>query len=483
MVDSGQWAFVPGQPSAGSTAPLWTALLAVGYAAGLPFRLWAYALGVLCLAGTALAGMQLAEVLWSPQKLAGDRPGTGQAAWILGLGLAVEWHLVWAALSGMETLLFTLLALLLWTRTARDPLRRPLLTGLLAGALILARPEGILAAILAGLGTLLAAGLDCQWRRGIKAGALLAGGAALLVVPYLAFNLRLSGNVWPNTLYAKQAEYAVLLAQPLLVRLGRVALAPLVGGQILLLPALIWAAGCAARQVWRAVFHSPFADQKERPGPESRAVGRVLPLVWAIATVGVYALRLPVTYQHGRYLIPVIPLLLVYGFGGLLHVRQRCAGGRGPGLRTARVLSKAWFVSTIVLFAAFSFLGARAYAADVAIIEEEMVAAAHWLDEHTRPDAVIAAHDIGAVGFFAQRPLLDLAGLVNPEVVPFVRDEQRLLAWMAEQSADYLVAFPSWYPLLVADSQVVEVHCTDAAVTVEQGGENICVYTLRFSGQ
>ena len=29
---SGEWAFVPGKPSGGSTAPLWTGLLAVGFA-------------------------------------------------------------------------------------------------------------------------------------------------------------------------------------------------------------------------------------------------------------------------------------------------------------------------------------------------------------------------------------------------------------------------------------------------------------------
>ena len=42
---------------------------------------------------------------------------------------------------------------------------------------------------------------------------------------------------------------------------------------------------------------------------------------------------------------------------------------------------------------------------------------------NTPPDALIAAHDIGAVGYFGQRRLLDLAGLVSPEVIPFIRDE------------------------------------------------------------
>jgi len=144
------------------------------------------------------------------------------------------------------------------------------------------------------------------------------------------------------------------------------------------------------------------------------------------------------------------------------------------------LLVRVWFLSTAVLLLAFWLLGAGAYSTDVAIIEGEMVAVARWLDAHVAPDALVAAHDIGALGYFARCPLLDLAGLVSPEVIPFIRDQERLLQWLAEQEADYLVTFPSWYPLLIADPRLEEVYRTDAAVTVAQGGENMAVYALRW---
>src|SRR5574338_1456341 len=47
----GEWSFRPGIPSAGSTSPLWSALLAIGFLVGLAPLAWSYILGVLALFG------------------------------------------------------------------------------------------------------------------------------------------------------------------------------------------------------------------------------------------------------------------------------------------------------------------------------------------------------------------------------------------------------------------------------------------------
>jgi hypothetical protein len=114
----------------------------------------------------------------------------------------------------------------------------------------------------------------------------------------------------------------------------------------------------------------------------------------------------------------------------------------------ARLLRRAYALTIMVVFALFVPIGAAAFATDVAIINGEMVAVAQWLDRNTPPDAVIAAHDIGAIGYFTRRPILDLAGLISPEVIPFIRDEAQLGRWMLAAGADYFVTFPRWYPQL-----------------------------------
>ena len=102
LVRSGRWEFVPGVVSSGSTAPLWTLLLAVGYALRLPYLAWAYGLGGLSLLWLAWAGMQVWRQLW---------PEFADSDWVAGLVLVLLWPLVWAAASGMETLLFAALGL------------------------------------------------------------------------------------------------------------------------------------------------------------------------------------------------------------------------------------------------------------------------------------------------------------------------------------------------------------------------------------
>jgi hypothetical protein len=130
---------------------------------------------------------------------------------------------------------------------------------------------------------------------------------------------------------------------------------------------------------------------------------------------------------------------------------------------------------------AFLGLGARAYASDVAFIQGEMVATARWLEHHVTPGALIAVHDIGAIGYFTPRPLLDLAGLVTPDVIPFMTDEARLVEFMQQQGADYVVFFPDWsdaYRRMARDPRLEQVYTTNFEWTLQQGRANMTVYRL-----
>src|SRR5271165_5471601 len=106
LAQYGEWAFVHGIPSAASTSPLYTVLLAIGYIARMPYFVWAFALGAIALTICGLVGARLAERVF---------PETARIGLWVGLLIVFEWHLVWAAAAGMETIVFIALSeLLIW---------------------------------------------------------------------------------------------------------------------------------------------------------------------------------------------------------------------------------------------------------------------------------------------------------------------------------------------------------------------------------
>ncbi len=209
LAQTGQWAFVPGVPSAASTSPLYTVLLTLGYVLNAPYFIWAYALGMAALSAIGLIGARLAEQLF---------PGLPNVGLFAGLLLVATWHLVWAAASGMETALFGALSLavigLAWrelTDVRPDvgaSFGRGLIFGVVSALLTLARPEG---AGLVGLCGLLMFIVRPQktWRA-FGAWAVGAGLSWFIVIaPDLLFNYRLNGSLLPNTSSANKLRSAV----------------------------------------------------------------------------------------------------------------------------------------------------------------------------------------------------------------------------------------------------------------------------------
>ncbi|OQY44523.1 MAG: hypothetical protein B6242_12535 [Anaerolineaceae bacterium 4572_78] len=458
--EHGQLAFRLGQPSTGSTAPLWTILLSIGYAMHIPFKLWTYSLGILFL---GLSGFNMALL---SKQLFPDKLWLGS---LIGLAVVIEWHLVWAAVSGMETIFFIWLSIFILERYATfrqsNDWGNCLSLGILGGFLILTRPEGIGLIGLIGLEIIITSFQDnwsvkpwfdrqsrlCPSKKCVGKIILIIIGLAIPTVPYLIFNYFTTGMILPNTFYAKQAEYAMLLSQiRFFERWLDVCLVTLIGGQALLIPGLLKA-------------FTKLAHKKS-------------PLLWLIAVwwfslLTLYAIRLPITYQHGRYQIPTIPWLLLLGIWGISYFFSM----RSIRMRQ-RIFSQVGIISITLAMVLFIGIGANGYANDVQFIETEMVTTAHWLEEHTEPEEIIASHDIGAIGYFSQRSLVDLAGLVTPDVIPFIRNEKELLAFSKEQGADYLVVFPSWYPTLTETSP--QIYTTQATWAKKAGYENMAVYRI-----
>ena len=438
-----EFAFVPGQPSAGSTSPLWAFALAPGFLWPFGPDAWVYALGTVLLFASAVLSYRVTARLF---------PEASSLAPVTALVFALEWHLNWAAFSGMETVAFIVLVLLeLDVYLSRRPMW---LVGLVGGLCIVTRPESVIMLGLLAAHRLFAPSGPAQagaWQRALDL-AKYAAGCLVTVAPYVLFNLITSGFLFPNTFYAKQAEFAAILAQtPLPVHLFELLTITFIGAQALLVPGFLLA-------VWLIV--------KEHRWDAALLLG------WWLAIALVYTVRLPSTFQHGRYEMPMLPGTIILGLWGTWRLR-----GYLRGESVQRVLTRSWKLAFALVLIAFWFQGASAIATDAEIMDCMVVKTAQWLDVNTKPKDIIAVHDIGAAGYYLRdRTLLDLAGLITPDVIPFISDEPRLMQYILAHQATYLVTSAAWHPEMIVDPHAQPAYVGYCPIVRAAGGYEMGIY-------
>lgn len=200
------FSFNPGEPVAGSTAPLWT-LICAGFLSVFRNPVWAGKIaGFLC----------WVVLLWGVFALVRELTGSKIAAW--GGTLLTLFHprVIWGALSGLEVMLSSALivwAIVLHFRASGDSPRPYYPVTLLLFLASLTRPE--LFALIPifwvdrwWLGRIPNEELPNRWREI----AVSLGTGALVLAPYLAFNLWTIGKPLPLTFYAKLAPTGIWAA-------------------------------------------------------------------------------------------------------------------------------------------------------------------------------------------------------------------------------------------------------------------------------
>jgi hypothetical protein len=459
----------PGELVTGSTAPLWTALLALLFPLPGNVILWAKLLGILLYLAGIDATWRLAREL---------ELGRGLAALAAGLTLATSW-LVWSALSGMEIPLFVLLSLwgmILHLRERARPDRPPLSLAVLAVA-VLARPEGLLLLLFALLDRLLS--FDSgegrpRWRRPAP-GTLLKGAAlaACALAGPLLFYAWAGGSILPTTYAAKG------------------------GGELRLLPDSHYLANVFGvlfpPQPWMTLLAGAGAVSLiARLGtPRDRGL---LPVLWLFGLPLAYSVLTPgpkkMLGNFGRYYFPLFPVLVLLGTLGLEPaVRAIACRVRSRGLRTCLGVTAAAVVLAPTLFTLVR--GERFYVQNVANVQESDVAVARWLAGRLPPQAVLAVNDIGAIKYLLPNRIIDLASIATPEIGREVRRSSAagvswndaLLAAVVRRRPDYLVVFPSWFPGFARDPRFRAVYALPIPDNITMGGNEIVVYETPWTRQ
>ena len=161
-----------------------------------------------------------------------------------------------------------------------------------------------------------------------------------------------------------------------------------------------------------------------------------------------YLLYVPTSHRFCRYLVPALPGVALLGLAMLREWAH-------PGPKTPAFAwsSSRGRIAAVALIALVAMQGADAPAADQQYRDscrhyhQYHEAGGRWLAAHTAPTAVIATHDVGAIAYDSNRRILDVVGLIQPEVIPYLHKPEYtsfLAQWFARQHVTHLALLENW---------------------------------------
>lgn len=434
FAENAQFWYNPGIPESGLTSPLWA--ITVG---SIWSVLGAFGLGIVATA--KLLGIILAiSVGWLTMRIVWQLSRQRRLGIFAGALVAIEPSFAFAAVSGMEVQLFSLLAMSAVWMFLQGRIRT---TGVLLGLMILARPEGY---VIFGIGLVMVIARRL-WQRDrlelinsedIKELVALVGPTLLLGGAWAAYNYTVNGTPWPNTYLAKTQDLGLFpLGNIINVFQGYYHHLSFFSG--VAFPVTMFAVVVGG--IWIIRTYS-FA-------------GVPLVLLPAGLTYAV-ASSLPLTadawnFFTRRYLDAIVPVLIILMVIGFLRIWRKFhywRETRAPiDQREAHIFNfglNIVFVAAVILpFIALPGDWQRLsddYSWNSKNVDDIDVGMARWIDENVPADARIGVGDAGAMRFFGNRFTYDLVGLNTEEAIG-----RPPLEFAEEKKIDYLFVFRSIY--------------------------------------
>jgi hypothetical protein len=374
----------PGEWVLGTTAPLWAVILGAGYRSGLTDLPWlATAISAVCDGASAALLVLLARRMgWPPLGAA-----------LVGLAWAVNPMSIGFATGGMETSLFVLLALAALSMASTR--RRAWLAAGICGVATLVRPEGGLLALVV---------ITWTWFANRRETALAILGAAAPIGLMGASLLMRYGSPLPNSVVAKQVAYQP--AWPLENAAALLLQAGLPGWSTYFLaavPSLVGLFVCVVGLATLVVLGKRGLTQVRRENVtwQPFAAFAALYVVFYVV-VGMRGVRL-----FPWYLVPIEPFLLLGAASGLVSVGRQAA----PAMLAAGLV--VWQLPALDWHQPLMPLGQDRAREQLYLSVGEQLAAT------LPPDAVVAAPEIGALGYASNLRVLDTVGLVSPSALPY----------------------------------------------------------------
>ncbi len=328
----------------------------------------------------------------------------------------------WISLLGMEAFLFAFLLILSASLLLSEQFT---LAGFTTALLFLTRGEGILM-----LGVLALSVLARSWQAREKDRSAwlkplfkLGIGFAIPTAAWILYATATFGSFLPNTLAAKQAQGQTTFGKRFLAQLFHV-----------------WVPAWTEVYSLKGLPHVNLWWLAIGIGTISVFTQRrrwLLLLGWISAYITGYTLLGVSTY--GWYQVPILFILdIVFALGLITLVEFITARMPLPYSRVIATILLGLFAFTVGRPA---FTYTRSYHGDSRA--ESYLSLAKWFREHTQPSESIAYIEVGYLGYYTDNRIIDLAGLILPDILPHIAEGD--FAWgFWKYEPDYYVYLPAF---------------------------------------
>jgi arabinofuranosyltransferase len=430
LADYGSFSYYKNElVTAGSTSPIYTALLAAGFLVTKNEMWLSYILGILFFAVSVYFYYKLSEDTF---------PNENWLAIGAALIFVLDKWLNLISVTGMETTLYIFLLIACWYYYRK---RNAILFAITLGLTFWTRPDAV-----AFIGAIIVDYLLVWYLKNkspktneetslfskaelVKIGAIGGGILAL----YFAMNLVISGSLLPNTYGAKLAYYS-----------------PEFRSRSEFLKVEVWEYFTESAYI---LLFIPFVFAiikivKDTTG--LRYNKNTAAVIFIFALIFIYWYKLPYAHRFGRYLMPVFPfyiLLFVYGsreffkwLSSYFHDKKLVNG-----------LNIILIASAVLWSGSQYYKHKEIYQDQSRHIYIRQVEAAKWIKNNTPEGSIIATHDVGAIAFYSDRKIVDVVGLINPEFIPKLNSKEFVgfvQEQMKKQNVTYIAFLKEWFQVV-----------------------------------
>lgn len=445
----------PGEPTPGTTSPLWVIILSIPFLFSqnliLPYALFVSSLLFL------LALIQLYKLCI---KLGFD----GMYSLLVTLLTLSAGRLLWSSLSGMEITLFVLLSIMIFSNHLKEigSEKLTLLNGLLLGIAANTRPETYLLAGLYYLTSLIL--LRKNFKENIGKLILSAIIFTALLLPYPIFSYLHTGGFLPNTYEGQVGSAKYLPNFTFIIESAKI----FIKDNFLIF--ILWLVS-ASYFIYTLI---------------KRKVDRIFLLInlWVILLPLVSSFIAPNWRHHGRYLIPLIPFINIIAIYILRKIYKYYQAGKLSRFTLIRKISIALIliasINSAVLFA--SVLGWN-----VQNINDQQGKIAEWLNTNLPDEKAFGMNDIGIITFKTKKYVVDMAGLVTPEVFKFQKfsyenGTKELFRFLKAKEVNYIIIYPDWFEFIMANYSraFTQVYSQKLQKNTICGGIEMFVYKINW---